>query len=72
MIRVKSNEIPILPVKDIINNESVAYGVGEPGILMQFMDHDECILIEWSDIVSFGLELIKKVPEEISAPTVVD
>jgi hypothetical protein len=70
----------MLPMKDIINNESVAFGIFDPGIIVQYMERDECILIDWFDIVSFGVELIKvtapkaelKEPEEIRAPTVVE
>jgi hypothetical protein len=70
----------MLPMKDIINNESVAFGIFDPGIIVQYMERDECILIDWFDIVSFGVELIKvtapkaelKEPEEIQAPTVVE
>jgi hypothetical protein len=80
MKRIPSNEIPILPMKDIINGESVAFGIGEIGVMVQYMDRDECILIDWYDIISFGIELIKvtsnhdahKEPEEIPAPTVID
>jgi hypothetical protein len=81
MIRIPSDKIPLLPVNDIINNESVAFGVFDQGIMVQYMDRDECILIDWFDIVSFGVELIKissvkkeepKEPEEIQAPTVVE
>jgi len=80
MIRIPSEQIPMLPMKDIINNESVAFGIFDPGIIVQYMERDECILIYWFDIVSFGVELIKvtapkiepKEPEEIQAPTVVE
>ncbi len=80
MIRIPSDQIPILPLRDIINNESVAFGVGEQGVILQYMDRDECILIDWFDIVSFGVELLKvtsaktepKEPEEIVSPTVVE
>ena len=81
MIRIPQEQIPILPAKDIINNESVAFGVGEQGVMIQFMERDECILIDWFDIISFGVELLKAnpvkkepsgEPEEISAPTVVE
>lgn len=81
MILIPSERIPILPLKDIINNESVAFGVVDQGIIMQYMDRDECILIDWFDIVSFGVELLKissakkedaKEPEEIAKPTVVE
>jgi len=49
--------------------------------MIQFMERDECILIDWFDIISFGVELLKAnpvkkepsgEPEEISAPTVVE
>lgn len=73
MKRLETAEIPVLPVHDIIAGETVAYGVGDPGIIIQFMDRDECILIDWYDIVSFGVELLKvaseKPAEEIAAPT---
>jgi hypothetical protein len=45
------------------------------------MERDECILIDWFDIVSFGIELLKVNPvkkepsgdpEEIASPTVVE
>jgi hypothetical protein len=81
MIRIPPNQIPVLPVIDIINNESVAFGVGEQGVMIQFMERDECILIDWFDIVSFGVELLKvnpakkepsSEPEEIESPTVVE
>jgi hypothetical protein len=81
MIRIPPNQIPVLPVTDIINNESVAFGVGEQGVMIQFMERDECILIDWFDIISFGVELLKVnpikkepsgEPEEIPKPTVVE
>ena len=80
MIRIPSEQIPVLPMKDIINNESVAFGIFDPGIIVHYMERDECILIDWFDIISFGVELIKvtaqkaepKEPEEILAPTVVE
>ena len=80
MIKIPSDKIPLLPVNDVINNESVALGVFDQGIMVQYMDRDECILIDWFDIVSFGVELLKvntvkpetKEPEEIPAPTVIE
>jgi len=80
MIKIPSDKIPLLPVNDIINNESVALGVFDQGIVVQYMDRDECILIDWFDIVSFGVELLKvntvkpetKEPEEIPTPTVIE
>jgi len=79
MRRIPSNEIPLLPVKEIVNGESVAFGVGDYGVMVQYMDRDECIHIEWADIIAFGVELLKvdttpagNEPEEIAAPTVVE
>jgi hypothetical protein len=77
MIRILPEQIPILPIKDIINGESVAFGVVDPGVIVQFMDRDECILIEWFDIVLYGMAFLnetskkseEKKSEEISAPT---
>jgi hypothetical protein len=79
MRRIPSDQIPILPIKDIVNGESIAFGVGDYGVMIQFMDRDECIHIEWVDIIGFGVELLKvtttkseKEPEEIPTPTKVD
>jgi len=77
MRKLESPEIPVLPVMDIVAGESVAYGVGEAGIIIQFIDRDECILMDWFDVVSFGIELLKVNgvnPEEveIASPTVVE
>jgi hypothetical protein len=75
---LQSSEIPILPVKDIINNESVAFGVFDVGIIVQYMERDTGVLIEWPDIISFGSELLKvseKKPDteiEIEKPTEID
>jgi len=79
MKHIPPSDIPQLPVQDIINEECVAYGIGEPGVIIQFMDRDDCILVEWADVVLYGIELmkaemVKNMPheEEISKPTAVD
>lgn len=75
MRRLKLTEIPILPLVALVDDENVAFGSGEPGIIIQYMDRDKCILVEWEDVVRFGVELLKagekptSSTEEISAPT---
>jgi hypothetical protein len=72
MRRIPSNEIPLLPVKDIINGESVAFGVGDYGVMVQYMDRNECIFINWNDIILYGVAFLKEsenVPVEIVTPT---
>ena len=69
-------EIPLLPLVALVGNDNVAFGAGESGIIIQYMDRDKCLLLEWQDIIRYGIEVLKipeqpaNEPEEIAAPTV--
>lgn len=74
MRELTQEEIPKLPVQTIIGEDCVAFGVFDPGIVVQYLERDKCILIEWPDVIAFGSELLKAktqepVIEEIAAPT---
>lgn len=76
MKNIPQSEIPALPVQDVINGECVAFGVGEQGVMIQFMERDKCILIEWPDVIMYGIEILKHEDqkpepeaEEIEKPT---
>jgi hypothetical protein len=76
MKTMNQNEIPVLPVQVVVDDECVAFGVGDDGAIIQFIDRDKCILLEWLDVIRFGAHLLKlrenptNEPEEIAAPTV--
>jgi hypothetical protein len=74
---LKPEEIPALPMNGVVDEQMVAFGVFDPGIVIQFMDTDKCILMSWEDIVAFGLELIRSKSSsepsvEIDKPTEAD
>ena len=76
MKTMNSDEIPILPVQVVVDGECIAFGAGDSGVIIQFIDADKCILLEWLDVIRFGIHLVKlkehpeNEPEEIAAPTV--
>lgn len=76
MKTMNSDEIPILPVQVVVDGECIAFGAGDSGVIIQFIDADKCILLEWLDVIRFGTHLVKlkeqpaNEPEEIAAPTV--
>jgi len=73
---LEPDEIPILPLVALVDTDNVAFGSCESGIIVQYMDRDKCLLLEWLDIIRYGIEVLKipeqpaKEPEEIAAPTV--
>lgn len=76
MRHIPQNEIPLLPAQTIFNEECIAYGVGDYGVAIHFMERDKCILIEWDDVILYGIAILKeadtspvKDAEEIPAPT---
>lgn len=72
---IPNDEIPNLPVKDIFNEECIAFGVGETGAMIHFIDRDKCVLVEWADVILYGSEVLKAQDKkeekeiEIEAPT---
>jgi len=76
MIQINSADVPILPVKSMIGGECVAFGINDDGIVIQYMNIDKCVFLEWADVIQFGLEALTakpkppSEPEEIAAPTV--
>lgn len=58
MINIPPDQIPELPVQEIINDQCVAYGAypeGDPkGILVHYLELDLARLITWEDIVILG------------------
>lgn len=52
-------EIPALPENGVVNDECVSYGVGSNGVAIHFIEKDICILIEWPDIIAYGIEILK-------------
>ena len=59
MRKLSASEIPLLPVKDFFNGESIAFGVFGAGVVIQFMERDECLLIEWGDIITLGIGMLE-------------
>lgn len=55
MKEINVDVVPLLPVKEIINEECVALGIIETGVLVHYLDRDKAMIVEWSDIVDLGL-----------------
>ena len=55
MINIPPDQVPVLPVQEIIAGEMVAYGVVDEGVLVHFLERDLVRLIEWSDIIPLGI-----------------
>ena len=56
MIDIPVDQVPELPVQDIINNQCVAYGVFPEGVVVHYLERDIVRLIEWEDIVIAGID----------------
>lgn len=54
MINIPPDQIPELPVQEIINDQCVAYGVFPEGVLVHYLEWDLARLITWEDIVILG------------------
>lgn len=71
---IPPDKIPLLGNKGIIEGESVAFGVFTSGVIVQYLERDICILIDWNDIILYGLAILKSgqnaaAIEEIESPT---
>jgi hypothetical protein len=75
MKEINVDVIPLLPYKDVIGTECVAWDVSEAGVFIHYLDRDKARLVEWQDIVEVGLKDIlavvtdAKIPREIKEPT---
>ena len=67
MILLNPDQIPLLPEKGIINDQCVAYGIFDSGIIVHYMDHDQGVLIEWADIVALGQTELHKLSHKIES-----
>lgn len=65
MIRILPEHIPVLHTTGIIDGESVAFGINQDGAIIHFIERDECILVEWAEIVVYGRELLNAMPMPI-------
>ena len=75
MIHILPEYIPVLGTTGLVDNEAVAFGIGQDGAIIHFIERDECILVEWSEIIVYGRELLNAHPmhkgdvEGIDGPT---
>lgn len=79
MINIPQDKIPLLETNGIFEGECVAFGIMQEGIVIHFIEKDECILAEWEDIIcnvrkTLQSEIMQKNNqpkdiEEIKAPT---
>lgn len=72
MKTINPDVVPLLPMKDVINGECVAIGIIESGVLVHYLEKDTAKIIEWSDIVDFGMkEMFRSITDahQIDGPT---
>lgn len=75
MIRILPDYIPRLETTGLVDNEAIAFGVSQDGVIIHFIERDECVIVEWSEVIVYGRELLKAhpidapTPEEIESPT---
>lgn len=55
MIDVPIDQVPELPVQDILAGECVAYGVFDQGVLVHYLERDLARLVTWEDMVLVGI-----------------
>jgi hypothetical protein len=55
MIELTENETPILPGQRIVDEECIAMGVVEQGVIVQYIERNKTLLISWDEIVRFGM-----------------
>lgn len=65
MQKLNPDLVPVLPMNGVLNEECVAMGAFDNGIVMLYMERDEAVLITWDEIAAFGKE-ISKIPIEES------
>lgn len=65
MIHILPEHIPVLHTTGIIDGEAVAFGINSDGAIIHFIERDECILVEWAEIVVYGRELLNAMPLSI-------
>lgn len=58
--------IPILPGILDVENESVALGVVEQGVIIQYPERDVALLINWEDIVNLGMGFLDEITSQES------
>lgn len=46
--------VPVLQ-SQMIGEECVAMGVGDPGIIIHYLERDKAMLVTWKDVVDLGL-----------------
>ena len=74
MKKINVEVVPLLPMKDIINGEAVAFGIIDAGVLVHYLEKDIARIIEWEDIIGLGLGLTSAIEpantetKEIAAP----
>jgi hypothetical protein len=72
MKEINVDVVPLLPFKDVINEECVAMGIMENGVLVHYLNRERAIIVEWSDIVDLGLsDILRSITDAriIKAPT---
>lgn len=65
MIPIPPENTPILPLKD--PNGNWMMGTTQFGVIVQYIEPDKAVLIEWEDIAALGLTAPE--PEAIAEPT---
>jgi len=59
-IEMKKINVDVLPPIDytriFYNDEYVAFGIVDPGILIHYVERDTARLVEWVDILNLGLQ----------------
>lgn len=66
MIHILPEHIPVLHTTGIIDGEAVAFGINQDGAIIHFIERDECVLVEWAEIVVYGRELLNAMPLTIA------
>ena len=55
MIPIPIDNVPELPMTGIYNDECVAFGIFDDGVMIHYLERDTAWLITWEDIVGIGV-----------------
>lgn len=69
---IADDNVPVLPGTLTVDDDFVAIGVFENGVVVQYDEENVAVLISWEDIVRSGkrtfLPFVENVPSEIEKP----
>jgi hypothetical protein len=55
---IPDDKIPKLPKQMVVDEECIAIGMIEDGVIIQYIERDKTIIIGWDEVIRFGICMI--------------